>query len=62
MIFAQQKEKSPLLQDDFSGADRGIRTPDPQFRRLMLYPAELCPRNPSKIGQLLALREKIASR
>ena len=25
----------------FSGASRGIRTPDPRLRRAMLYPAEL---------------------
>lgn len=34
-----------------SGAPRGIRTPDPQIRSLMLYPAELGARSKARIAQ-----------
>lgn len=35
------EEGVEIDQDKFSGEPGGIRTPDPQLRRLLLYPAEL---------------------
>ena len=39
-----------------NGAPGGIRTPDPQIRSLMLYPAELQARRPSVIGKSVGLQ------
>ena len=38
---AEPTSKNPLLFNEFDGAPEEIRTPDPQIRSLMLYPAEL---------------------
>jgi hypothetical protein len=35
------QSNSLYLFNDFNGTPEGIRTPDPQLRRLMLYPTEL---------------------
>ena len=35
------QEKSPSKKGFFAGAPEGSRTPNPQLRRLMLYPVEL---------------------
>ena len=40
-VFIYLFYKRSIREFIFSGASRGIRTPDPRLRRAMLYPAEL---------------------
>ena len=41
LTLTPNKKKSIINFKIFIGLPRGIRTPDPQLRRLLLYPAEL---------------------
>lgn len=41
-VFSMDKKESACIEHaDFYGVLKEIRTPDPQLRRLVLYPAEL---------------------
>ena len=52
--FTQAIELEPILTRERNGAPGAIRTPDPQIRSLVLYPAELRVRLPCGEGGSLA--------